>query len=131
MTAGSQPTFLTRLATRTIPALVVLTVGAFAFLPLCDLHFDCGCTWPGAGDYAHCDIHVSGPPDCPWCDHGWLGYGVMGLAAALGLVAVWILPQDTFFIVVALTGLGACLFGILAAGIATSLWLGLPVLAGL
>lgn len=36
-------------------------------LPLCDLLFDCGCSWPWTGGLAHCNIHEAGVPHCPWC----------------------------------------------------------------
>lgn len=131
MTSTPRSTGESGLRSRAIPALIALAVGAYLFLPLCDLHFDCGCTFPGAGDYAHCDIHTSGPPDCPWCHHARLGYAAMGIGAVFGLTAIWALPRGTRAVAVTLVGTAACLLGILFAGIATSLWLGLPVLAGL
>ncbi|HSE41259.1 MAG TPA: hypothetical protein VLH08_10895 [Acidobacteriota bacterium] len=36
-------------------------------LPLCGLVFQCGCTHLWAGADSHCNIHVPGKPDCPWC----------------------------------------------------------------
>ena len=119
-----------RLLSRAIPAVVVLFLGAVAFLPVCDLSFDCGCRAPGLGGHSHCDIHTSGPPDCPWCDHDWAGYAAMALSASIGLVVVWVLPRGARPMIVIVAGLGALLGGALVAGVATSLWLGLPVLAG-
>jgi hypothetical protein len=120
-----------KLRARVIPAILAVALGAFAFLPICDLHFDCGCTWPGAGSDSHCDIHTSGPPDCPWCDHAWIGYLAMGFGAVIGLAVVWVLPHRTPGVIVTLSGIAACLLGILAAGVVTSLWLELPLFAGL
>lgn len=55
----------------------------------------------------------------------------MALSALIGLAVVWVLPQDTRGSVVTVAGFGALLAAALVAGIATSLWFGLPVLAGL
>ncbi|MGH9887326.1 MAG: hypothetical protein ACREBE_17490 [bacterium] len=51
---------------------------------VCDLVFDCGCTWGFAGAAAHCNIHAPQPPHCPACHASWP-------AAALGLalLGVW------------------------------------------
>jgi hypothetical protein len=101
------------------------------FMPICDMHFDCGCSWPGPGAYAHCDIHTPGAPDCPWCASNTslllavaVTYG-SSLAAAL-----WVAPRAPFAIVV-LAGFAGVVVGAVVAGVATSLALGLPVLAGL
>jgi hypothetical protein len=54
------------------PALLALAAAALAAvigLPVCNLIFDCGCTWPLLGADAHCNIHHAGPPDCPVCAH--------------------------------------------------------------
>ena len=116
---------------RALPGLLVLALGAYAFMPICDLHFDCGCKWPGFGGHAHCDIHLSGLPDCPWCDHTWIGYAAFGSSAILVLAALWGLPRTTSWWVATFAGLATFAFGMLAAGIATSWWMGLPLLAGL
>jgi hypothetical protein len=42
--------------------------------PVCDLLFKCGCSWLWTTAAAHCNIHNSAPPHCPWCSHGALGY---------------------------------------------------------
>ena len=38
-----------------------------ALLPLCDLLFGCGCTWPSSGGIEHCNIFEAGLRHCPWC----------------------------------------------------------------
>ena len=53
---------------------------------ICDLVFDCGCTWVFAGADAACDVHQAGPPDCPPCSNL-----AIGAASALGLFAAWTL----------------------------------------
>lgn len=111
--------------------LVAVAVGAYLFLPLCDLLFDCGCgfPWLGAG-HAHCDIHTSGPPDCPWCDPGEAGYAAMGFSALLGLLPVGLLGRDRPWWLVTLAAVAAVLAGILVAGLVTAWWLDRPVLVG-
>ena len=109
---------------------VAVLLGGLAFLPVCDLHFDCGCRWPLLGGHSHCDVLTSGPPDCPWCHHGWTGYAAMVFAAALAFGVLWVLPARVPWAIVLLAGVGGVVAGELIAGIATSLWLGLPVLAG-
>jgi hypothetical protein len=42
--------------------------------PICNLLFQCGCSWPWTTAAAHCNIHHPLPPHCPWCSHGNLGY---------------------------------------------------------
>lgn len=63
---------------------VALAATAASFHVVCDLAFDCGCTWFFRGGSAHCDIQVPGPPDCPPCaDRG------IGALFALGLLGGW------------------------------------------
>ena len=124
-------TIKSKLFSRAIPGILTLLLSAFAFLPICDLHFDCGCTWPGVGGLSHCDIHRIGPPDCPWCDHAWTGYAAFGISMVFALAVVWALPQDTRWPVATVAGLATFLFGALAAGLVTSWWLELPILGGL
>lgn len=40
---------------------------------LCDLVFDCGCTWFFLGADAHCNVHTPAPPNCPPCAQPLLG----------------------------------------------------------
>ena len=106
-------------------------LAGFAVLPICDLHFDCGCDWPGLGGYAHCDIHTAGPPDCPWCDRWLVGLIGMGSGYVIGLAVAVGLPLRLHFALNALVVVFAILAGLLLSGMATSLALGLPLLAGL
>lgn len=80
-----------RLTRRRLAAAALALLGAAVlFLPLCDLLFDCGCTWPFFGGARHCNVHQPQPPHCPLC----AGPPVYGLAFGL---AVWIalfLPLD-------------------------------------
>ncbi len=111
--------------------LLGVALAAVAVLPLCNLHFDCGCSWPGLGGWTHCDIHTAGPPDCPWCERPMLFVVSLLFSAAAGLAgAVWSAARLHFAWVV-LVSLGLFWAGALLAGIVTSLLLGRPVLAGL
>ena len=100
-------------------------------LPICDLHFDCGCRLPGFGGYEHCDIHTAGPPDCPWCANTNTWVTVTVISYGLGLAAAWAAAGRWPLAAVALAGFAGTVSGSLAAGVITSLWLGRPVFAGL
>jgi hypothetical protein len=63
----SAPRAERRLRRLVLPGLVALALASATAYPLCDLVFDCGCTWPLLGADAHCDVHRAGPPDCPVC----------------------------------------------------------------
>ena len=102
-------------------------VAAFAILPLCDIHFDCGCLQ----GVDHCDIREAGPPDCPWCDRPAIFVVSALFSYGLALVGAFRLPERTPLTLVAVTSLVLVLVGILLAGIATSLVIGRPVLGGL
>ncbi len=106
-------------------------LAGLAILPICDLHFDCGCRWPGLGGYAHCDIHTSGPPDCPWCARPSIMVVSMALSYALGLAGAIGTARHAGLAFVTLASLAGVLTGALLTGVLTSLLLGLPVLAGL
>jgi hypothetical protein len=49
------------------PEFVIFLLLSIFLLPLCGLIFQCGCTHLWAGADSHCNIHVKGQPDCPWC----------------------------------------------------------------
>ena len=57
------------------------------FIDMCDLIFDCGCTWLWAGGTALCNAHHTTGPRCRWCAHDTAGatafLGVMLAQAAL------------------------------------------------
>jgi hypothetical protein len=63
----SAPRAERRWTRRVVLTLAAMALAAVTGYPLCDLVFDCGCTWPLLGSDAHCDIHRPGPPDCPVC----------------------------------------------------------------
>jgi len=66
-----------------------MALAAITGLPLCNLLFHCGCTWPLLGGDAHCDVHHAGPPDCPVCTRPAAGAAFSaGLLAGSG-TAVW------------------------------------------
>lgn len=119
-----------RLLKRLLPALLVLGLGALAFMPVCDLCFDCGCRWPGLGGVSHCDIQLKGAPDCPWCAHPWSGFGAMGFSALTALLAMRSMPTRLHWSLRTFVGLAVLFLAALLAGVVTSLWLGLPLLAG-
>jgi hypothetical protein len=75
---------------RLAAAALGLLGAAVLFLPLCNLAFDCGCTWPLLGGDAHCNVHQPQPPHCPLC----AGPRVYGLAFGLALWAALFLPLD-------------------------------------
>jgi hypothetical protein len=51
---------------------------------ICDLVFDCGCTWGFVGAARHCNIHAPRPPHCPACrDKG------TGALLAFTVFSVW------------------------------------------
>jgi hypothetical protein len=63
-------------------AAIAFVVTSVVYMPVCNLVFDCGCTWPWLGGVQHCNIHVAGPPDCPLCKGGApvqaLGFAAIG-----------------------------------------------------
>ncbi len=111
-------------------ALLTLAVGALTFLPICNLHFDCGCVtlWGGAAD--HCDIHDPEPPNCPWCHHPWMGWAVMALSTLAGILAILVAARHGIALAT-LAGLVGFHLALMALGVVTSLAMGLPVLAAL
>ena len=65
-------------------------------LPLCNVLFQCGCTWPWAGGISPCNIYDATLPDCPWCTApGWAawlpvqGTIVVMAAAQIGVMYSW------------------------------------------
>jgi len=50
-----------------LAAIVAGLASAALFLPLCNLVYDCGCSWFFAGGSTHCNIHNPRPPHCPLC----------------------------------------------------------------
>lgn len=76
---------------RRLAAVALALAGATVlFLPLCDLVFDCGCTWPLLGGDAHCNVHQPRPPHCPLC----AGPRVYGLSFGLAIWGLLFLPLD-------------------------------------
>lgn len=61
---------MTRAQTALAAAAITCVVTSLVYMPVCNLAFDCGCTWPWLGGAQHCNIHVPGPPDCPLCKGG-------------------------------------------------------------
>lgn len=59
--------------------------------PVCHLLFSCGCSWLWTTAAAHCNIHNTAPPHCPWCSYGNAGYYLPYAGFIVGqLVAGWI-----------------------------------------
>ena len=69
---------------RWLPLALGLAATALTMLPVCNLLFDCGCTWPLLGGLTHCNIHRPAPPHCPACAN----WGI-GAAFAAVLTASW------------------------------------------
>jgi hypothetical protein len=69
-------------------AIAVAMIAIF-FLPLCGFLFGCGCRNLWAGGVEHCNIHVPGPPDCPWCSGPfaiqWIPFILVCLSAIGGI----------------------------------------------
>lgn len=107
------------------------TLVGFAFLTLCDLHFDCGCVLPGQGGATHCDIRTAGAPDCPWCDHVEWAAVVVLVSYGVGLAVATAAARHIGWAGTLLLCLIAILGSIMVGGIITSLLTGRPVLAGL
>lgn len=61
------------------------------FIDLCALIFSCGCHSLWAGADAMCNVHVPGPPDCPFCARGVLGYAAVmtTVSAPQAIVSAW------------------------------------------
>ena len=55
-------------------AAVAVVSASVLMPPVCNLLFKCGCSWLWTTAAAHCNVHNSAPPHCPWCSHGGLGY---------------------------------------------------------
>jgi hypothetical protein len=68
--------------------LLAAAITVVAYMPICNLAFRCGCTWPWAGGVAHCNIHNPRPPHCPVCS-GSRGAGFFLLIAAPVFGGLW------------------------------------------
>src|SRR5947208_3301907 len=64
------------LRSKPILLLAAVTVVSASVLmpPVCNLLFKCGCSWLWTTAAAHCNVHNSALPHCPWCSHGAVGY---------------------------------------------------------
>ena len=69
---------------RALLAVITVAVTSLTYHALCNLIFDCGCSWFFAGGTDTCDIHVPGPPDCPVCTKV-----PVGIAFTAALLAAW------------------------------------------
>lgn len=118
-----------RLAVRVAIAFAAVAGGtSVALLPICDLLFDCGCSWPWTGGVAHCNVFQHGVPHCPWCAYP--RSADLSLAALLGAqgLGAWAVARRR-------PGVLLPLVGSLMAGTATALvlrhvvawWAGYPL----
>ncbi len=66
------------------------SVAGLLLTPLCGSWFSCGCDWPWAGLYIHCNALQAGAPEphCPWCVHPLVAVTAIGFAALIALLAV-------------------------------------------
>lgn len=67
------------------PLAVVALIAVAAAHPICNLVFRCGCGWFST---AHCNLHASTGPRCPWCVVPWTfvasgALWIIGAAAGL------------------------------------------------
>ena len=104
-------------------------LAALTVLPVCDLHFDCGCTL--AHGASHCDIQVGGPPDCPWCARLQIAVPAIGLPYLAGAFSAYGLARKRGIVVNAAVTFVVIWAGMIVSGVATSVALGLPVFAGI
>lgn len=81
---SAPPTDRPRWARRATLAAITVAVTSMTYHAICNLVFDCGCSWFFAGGTDTCDIHVPGPPDCPVCTNV-----AVGIAFTAALLAVW------------------------------------------
>lgn len=65
-------------------AVAAAALTALTTLRICDVIFDCGCTWPFLGGAAHCNMHAPRPPHCPACRDR-----ATGALLVLGLFSAW------------------------------------------
>jgi hypothetical protein len=76
---------LSRNSKRFLLLAAVAVVSASVLMPpVCNLLFKCGCSWLWTTAAAHCNVHNSMPPHCPWCSHGALGYYLPYAGFAIG-----------------------------------------------
>ena len=89
---GSMVHSLTRKRILLLAALAVVSA-SILMPPVCNLLFKCGCSWLWTTSAAHCNVHNSAPPHCPWCSHGALGYYLHYAGFIVGpfLVGVFVL----------------------------------------
>ena len=77
---------------RTLLLVAVVVISASVLMPpVCSLLFKCGCSWLWTTAAAHCNIHNSVPPHCPWCSHGSLGYYLPYMGFIVGQLSVGLL----------------------------------------
>lgn len=78
-----------------IVCLVIVVFDWVFHNPMCDLMFNCGCTWNWDGGWDECNIHNDTGPHCPWCNAkpstAWTTqWGVMAMMLfSYYLVAYW------------------------------------------
>jgi len=105
-------------------------LAGFTILPICDLSFDCGCMQ----GFSHCDIHMAGMPDCPWCT-ALTPFAPFVLSMLFsytaGLVVAWLGAKTLPFPWVPIVSGFAVVIGAIVAGMATAVLTGRPVLPGL
>lgn len=65
-----------------LPAFALFALAGVALYPFCGFLFRCGCMAMGMGGAAHCNVHASAGPHCPWCEHAWLGTAGLVLTLA-------------------------------------------------
>ena len=79
-----------RLLSAWVVGLSVVLLTAVLLHNVCDLFYDCGCTWLWAGGDAHCNIHEANGPHCPWCANGLGGLvTVLGLTTLAEMLGAW------------------------------------------
>lgn len=87
---------------KTFVAGITLAAIFIVITPLCGVMFQCGCTWPGLGLDAGCNIHdIKAQHQCPWCASPLTGWLSAGFAASIGIIASifppsWITRQKSF-----------------------------------
>ena len=86
-----------RYKTGTIAAFLTVLIGLINVTPLCGLLFQCHCDWPWLDFYFDCNyFDAEASHKCPWCVSDLAGFGSIGLAFILAMLAAVFLKTRNF-----------------------------------
>ena len=72
------------------PEIALFILLSLFLLPMCGLIFQCGCTYLWSGRDTHCNIHVTAPPNCPWCIAPFHNHALSSLVQLIPFVVIFI-----------------------------------------